>query len=518
MKNDDGWLRQVFYLVVTDRFANGDPTNDRLGAPDCFDPSNPYRFHGGDLAGVREHIPYLSDLGATAIWTTPLYAQVPLRDSSCGYHGYWADFTDPDDGALEPKLGSWDDVSALTSALHAAGMRFVMDMVVNHAGRGARIARERPTWLHDEATCASRGDPVVECPLHGLPDFAQEQPVVADYLTGLSRRWVSRVKPDGIRLDTAKHMPPGYLATSWVPGVRSASARELFLVAEVFDTDSIAHVLPELDAGFDSAFHFPLQHALSVAFAQGGSVNAVADVVASTLGTLGQDRALRLVTMLDNHDMPRFMTPVSGLSPAERDRRYAVALTALFTLPGIPQIYQGDELGMIGAYPDNRRDMPAWAWSAATRSDARVHDGTFGDAQASWSLVKKLAALRSSEDALWRGGYEELARQTTGGANALVFTRRSAAGSVLVVLGNDDAPRELVVSLVSRAPRPAWSDGTTLEELVGAGATPHVTIDRGRVAIVLPPRTAAIYRANPAPQESGGHAARLSLDTLPRSP
>ena len=70
----------------------------------------------------------------------------------------------------------------------------------------------------------------------------------------------------------------------------------------------------------------------------------------------------------------------------------------------------------------------------------------------------------------------------------------------------------------SRAPRPAWSDGTTLEELVGAGATPHVTIDRGRVAIVLPPRTAAIYRANPAPQESGGHAARLSLDTLPRSP
>jgi glycosidase len=370
-----------------------------------------------------------------------------------------------------------------------------MDMVVNHSGRGARIALQRPSWLHDDATCASLANPVIQCSLHGLPDFAQEQPVVADYLTALSKRWVARVQPDGIRLDTAKHMPPSYLATSFVPGVRAASDRSLFLIAEVFDTDAISHIQPELDAGFDSAFHFPLQHALVETFAKGGSVNAVGDAVADTMRTFGRDRALRLVTMLDNHDMPRFMTAApQGLSVEEMDRRYAIALTALFTLPGIPQIYQGDELGMVGVYPDNRRDMPAWAWDASTRIG--LHDGTFGHADTSWSLTKRVAMLRASEEALWRGDYEELSRQTVGGANVLVFVRRSRSGALLVVLGNDDEAREVSVPLGSH---PAWHDESVLEGLLGGGAPPRVAVREQRIVLTVPPKTAAIYRASATP-------------------
>jgi alpha-amylase len=149
------WKREVIYLVLPDRFQNGDLGNDALGQPDCTDPTNPKLFHGGDLRGLRERIPYLRDLGVTAVWITPLYAQVPRKDGACGYHGYWADLGEPDDGAMEPKLGTPDDVSALVDDLHASGMKLIVDLVVNHAGRGARIAQARtPTrW----ATGRQRG-------------------------------------------------------------------------------------------------------------------------------------------------------------------------------------------------------------------------------------------------------------------------------------------------------------------------------------------------------------------------
>jgi glycosidase len=491
---DDAWLDQVVYLALTDRFANGDPTNDTAPPADCYDPKDPKLFHGGDLAGLRAHVPYLAELGVTALWVTPLYAQVPLRDGSCGYHGYWADYGDPDDGALEAKLGSWRDVEALVTSVHDAGMRFILDMVVNHSGRGARIVGQHPEWFHDEGTCASLGDPVVFCPLHGLPDFAEERPEVARYLTASATRWARRVRPDGIRLDTAKHLPSSYLARSFVPGVREAR-RDMFLLAEVFDTTSIAHVRPFLDAGMDSAFHFPLRDALVETFARGGPVRAVGEAVRTTIDALGLHRALRLVTMLDNHDLPRFMTTAPpGMGEDELSRRYASALTALFTLPGIPQIYQGDELGMVGAYPDNRRDMPQWGWDAAGR--AGRHEGTLGDGQATWSLVQTLARLRIHERALARGAYVELAPKTEAGLNVLAFTRRAppdtnGKGSVLVVVGDDARGGAVTIPLDRDGP---WRDGAVLVDVLGRGGQPRTVVHGGEVVVTLPPFVAAIYR------------------------
>jgi glycosidase len=489
----DDWQRRVVYLTMPDRFADGDPTNDDAGQPGCHDPTSPKLFHGGDIAGVRQHLAYLKDLGIGAVWATPLYAQVPLRNGSCGYHGYWADEVDPDDGAMEPKLGTLADVAGLTSDLHAAGMRFILDMVVNHPGRGARIVSQHSDWFHDPATCANLGDPNVYCPLNGLPDYAQENPVVATYLTTLSRGWVQRVMPDGIRMDTARNVLTSYYAQSFVPGVRAVKS-DLFLVAEYFDTGNIADFVPTLDAGFDSAFHFPLRQALDDAFAKGGSVDEVAGAVASAATTLGEARALRLVTMLDNHDVPRFMSDApAGLSADTMTRRYTLGLVALFTLPGIPQIYQGDELGALGVAPDNRRDMPSWAWDASAR--AGTHAGYVGDGQATWSLVQSLVKLRAGEEALWHGSYEERWRQN-GGPNVYAFLRSVAGGTsrALVVLSNDAASQTLTIPLGKTTP---WPDGITLNDALGLGAPASVTVAKGSVTLALPALTAAVYRAGP---------------------
>src|ERR1700723_667245 len=99
---------------MPDRFQNGDPTNDDVGTPNCFDPTNPSKWHGGDLAGLRQRIPYLQDLGVTTVWIPPRYRQSPDR---CGSPGYWAAFASPDDGAVEPKMGTPADLSGLSNDL-----------------------------------------------------------------------------------------------------------------------------------------------------------------------------------------------------------------------------------------------------------------------------------------------------------------------------------------------------------------------------------------------------------------
>jgi glycosidase len=333
----------------------------------------------------------------------------------------------------------------------------------------------------------------VYCPLNGLPDYAQEDPTVAAYLTALSCAWVQRVMPDGIRMDTAHNVLTSYFAQSFVPGVRGVRS-DLFLVAEYFDASGVASYVPTLDAGFDSAFHFPLRQALDDAFAKGGSVDEVAGAVASAQATLGAARALRLVTLLDNHDVPRFMSDApAGLSTDEMSRRYALGLVALFTLPGIPQLYQGDELGALGVAPDNRRDMPTWAWDASTRAGA--HTGYVGNGQATWALVQKLVALRGGEEALWHGDYAERLRQN-GGANVFAFLRTMPAtpSAAMVVLSNDGASRTLSISL---GKTPPWPDGTTLVDALGLGAPSSVTVSQGSMTITLPPLTPAVYRAGP---------------------
>lgn len=492
------WRSQVLYLVIPDRFRDGDPSND--DATHCFDPSNPHHFHGGDLEGLREHLDYVRDVGATAIWITPPNLQAGPPGDDCGYHGYWIDYTDPPDDALEPELGTPDDLVHLVSDMHAANMRFVLDMVVNHAGDTARLPKQHPDWFHDPSTCSSLGPPEVFCPFNHHPDFAQEDPDVAAYLSALEARAVTRYHVDGIRMDTAKYVLPSYFRDSFFPAVRGANPH-LFSVAEIFDESSTASMVPYLDAGFNSAFNYPLYAALAGAIGRGGSTDRIANAVANAIATLGMQRALDMVLFIDNHDVPRFANlPGFGVPEPEIRRRLMLALDLIFTLPGIPQLYYGDEIGMYGgADPDNRRDLPAWAMDAAARAQPHPGEAVAGS-QIVFERVQALSMLRRAIPALANGEYRELWRQNgASNPNVFAFSRGQGAGLTLVLV-NDGTLHTGTMHI----PVHDLADGNELVDALGDGAPPQLTVDNGDLVIDLPGLSAAIYRvAQHAPRRRG---------------
>lgn len=505
----DAWRQQVIYLVMPDRFSNGNTSNDALGQPNCFDPASPTKFHGGDLQGLRNRLGYIRDLGATAVWTTPVYKQVGIvNGNSCGYHGYWPDYTNPNDTAIEPKLGTGADLTGLISDLKAGGQKYMMDMVVNHAGYGARIVSQNPSWFHSNCT----GDDIV-CPLAGLPDFRQEDSAVATYLTNLSKTWVTNYAVDAIRMDTVKHVPNSYWQNSWVPGVL-ASRPNTFLLGEAFLSGSASQLKPFLDAGFDSTFNFPLRQALVDSVGKGGSLDRVAGSMQDTVGTLGLDRTLLQVNLLDNHDVPRFVNePGTGVAESEIRARYGNALGLLMTLPGIPQLYYGNELGMYGANdPDNRRDMPGWAWTDAGRSATQANFVAGGGTpKNTYDLTKKLVGIRTANPGLWKGGYAELWRPN-GGQNVYAFYRGSGANRVVVIVNTSGSAATVNLDIqgnagISAADKSALSNGTVFNDLLAEGAPSSATVASGKLPVTIGAGRMGIYRAGATGTGGGGGAA-----------
>jgi glycosidase len=204
-------------------------------------------------------------------------------------------------------------------------------------------------------------------------------------------------------------------------------------------------------------------------------------------------------SFIDNHDVTRFASEAPTTTPAaELQARHALALAALFTLPGIPQLYYGDELGALGAAPDNRRDMPDWAWDASTRT---AHAGWLPDPQAIYARTKSLIAIRAANAALSSGGYKELWRPNGGATNFFAFHRSAGKSRVLVVL-HDDAgvPGTITIPFravggIAQSDRDAWPDGTVLEDQLHAGAPATLTVSGGTISVAPSGKVAGIYRA-----------------------
>ncbi len=472
----------VIYMIVTDRFADGDPDNNG-----DVDRNDPRRRHGGDLLGVLQELPYLRDLGVTALWLTPVYANPP--DAFHGYHPL--DFEQVDVHLCSDRLGprgSRDVFRRFVELAHAQGFKIVFDAIVCHTAHGHPWLRERPDWFNRNQ------DTPEKWWIWGLPDLNHDRIEVNVYFAHNLHQWM-QVGVDGMRLDSARHVEKAFwrVFKSFAKGLHA----DVTLIGEVWDAD-VRQVAPyQTHHGFDSMFDYPLYQAIVDVFArdQGFQRIARAELAADEPpGILNFDDSYRdagnLITFVDNHDTERFLHVAGVASDADAAmRRTQLALTFVFTARGIPQLCYGSELALDGGPdPDNRREMP---WDRI-RSPAR-DDPDARRAREMHAFVRRLIQVRRGSTALRAGLTTTLYVTPT----VYSFLRSFPNDARLVVLNNSPHPVDVDVP-VHGNPRLSTLACCHLPE--GLGLVDELDPSRatqlrgGKVSVQLPGRAAAVFR------------------------
>ena len=453
------WEGQVIYQVMPDRFADGDTTNNA-----GVNRAAPQAWHGGDLKGLSGKLDYVAALGATALWTTPVYQQVAGVNGAAGYHGYWpADFRRTD-----PHFGTLTDFTALTARAHRLGLRVMLDQVINHYGYGAAAQTQHPDWFHTQAECAAAAaqkDSV--CPLSGLPDLNQSVPAVAELLAGNADFW-RKQGVDAFRYDAIKNVDQGFL------GAQAARDRAAgtFTLGEYYGADA-DRVGEYQRLGLSSLFEFSLQNALKAGIMGGQSLGGVRAVLEQDAG-VPQPGLTAL--FLDNHDLPRFAS--ASLFEDQGQARAAYALRALMTLKGIPVIWQGTEYAQRGgADPDNRRDM---------RFEAEWIPGE----KAVYDSARDAIAVRKASPALSRGDQKLMPVPDSLANDLLVFTRSQGGKTVLVAWNNGRARRTyaLTSSVADQTLTPSL-----FRDPGGKVQNAGLSVKDRHLYLSLPAQTAAVF-------------------------
>ncbi|MBN2798259.1 MAG: hypothetical protein JXX28_03865 [Deltaproteobacteria bacterium] len=413
----------AIYFALVDRFANGDPSND--GA---VDPEDPQAFHGGDLAGVIEHLDALEAMGIRTVWLSPVFQMRTEKFMGHGaFHGYWVQ----DLGQVEPRFGTEAELVALSEALHARGMRLYLDMIFNHVSFDAPLAQEHPEWFHPALPIEDWDDPAqaMEREVHGLKDFDQSNPEVYQFLLERALHWVEVVQPDGFRIDAVRHMPLPFQAQI-MEDLRQRSGRPLASLGEFFDGDPGRLSAAWVGGGFDSVFDFPLRYAMIDVFCHDRDVGRLAAVLSAD-GVYPDAR--RIATFLDNHDVSRVTTECGG--DVERVGRAIDFLTAA---RGVPVIFQGTEVGQEGAgEPENRADM------------------RFGEAHPLEARIRDSLARRRQHVALTEGHTRLVALEP----GLLVFDRVSEDETARVAVNTGDSPRSFGGAQLPVGVSASWGPG-----------------------------------------------------------
>jgi neopullulanase len=484
----------VIYLIMPDRFADGDPSNDSPPqSPGTYDRSKARAYHGGDLRGIRQHLPYLHDLGVTTIWINPLYDND--NHSPGDYHGYGAvDFY-----AVDEHFGTLQDYQDLVQEAHRMGIKVLLDVVVNHCGMKhpwLDLAPE-PDWLNgtrQNHTISDGAFELIPDPhippaqwrhvvdgwfFNVLPDLNQNNPDMARYLFQNSVWWAEEGGLDGFRLDTFPYVPRSF----W-----SEFHKSLFqiyphftTVGEAFNGDPtvtsfFAGGQPRydgIDSGVSTVFDFPFFFTMR-------------DVLLKNKQPAQLEQVFRedwlyphpenLVTFLGNHDTARFM----GETGATREKLKA-AFALLLTTRGIPQIYYGDEIGMPGGGdPDNRRDFPGGFPGDA--HNAFVPSGRLPEEQEMFTYVQQLLRLRHDHEALRQGKQWYLGS----GQDFLAYSRIAGDDRLMMILNNADHPTHIQLNLT----KTPLANATHSKGLLGAGAE---RLSTAQFEADVPPHTVAIY-------------------------
>ncbi len=401
----------VMYLIMTDRFARGQGENDKQDR----DRNDPRGWHGGDFKGIEQHLDYLRDLGVTTMWTTPVASNGAMPDS---YHGYAA----TDLYAVDSHFGTVADYRRLADALHARGMKLVIDLVPNHLGvqHPWVLDPPAPEWFHGTLAhhIGAQGDFYQLVDPHAskqswralttgwftdaMPDLNQENPLVSAYLIENALWWVETAKLDGIRLDTFP-----YVGRAFWHDFHTAlhtTFPQVTTVGEVFNGDAeltsffaggVSH--DSIDTGLDTPFDFPVFFALRNVLAGNKPMTELASVLRKDALYPHPER---LVTFAGNHDTMRFFTAANKSAS-----KLKLAMGLIATMRGMPEIYSGDEIAMEGGDdPDNRHDFPG-GFPGDERSAFNAKDRTPVE-QDAFAWTAGMLALRRSHSVM-RGGYEQ---------------------------------------------------------------------------------------------------------------
>ena len=459
----------VLYLIMPDRFANGDPTNDEPAEfPGSHDRSKPRSWHGGDLRGIREHIDYLKELGVTALWLTPVVKNGAEQD----YHGYGA----VDLYAVDPHLGTLNDYKELASALRQQRMKLLVDAVPNHVGpRHPWVAKPPlPDWFHGtqqnhldtfspvknsfygktgsngasndpfealadpHATSAMRHN-ITDGWFFGiLPDLNTENLVVARYLLQNSIWWIESAGLDGLRVDTFPYVSRTFWQ-QWHAGLRSIYPN-LSTIGEVFHADPTVTSFfvggrkewDGIDTGLSTVFDFPLYFTIRDVLLRGAPTGRIANILRQDQLYLHPDW---LVPFFANHDVPRFSS-----EPGSSPERLLCAYGLVLTLRGIPQLYYGDEIAMAGGGdPDNRRDFPG-GWPGDTQN-AFTEERRTPEQQKIFLAVRNLLQIRRRHSALRIGKLLHVFSDE----ELYAFVRQTDDERLLVVFNNGGKSRTITI-------------------------------------------------------------------------
>jgi glycosidase len=496
----------VIYLLMPDRFADGDPSNnDPAKSKGIFDRNKTRRYHGGDLQGVIDKLPYLKSLGVTAIWTTPVYDNNDKLDykefydnePSTGYHGYGA----VDMYAVDEHLGDLEKLRELTGKAHALGIKMVQDQVANHTGPFHVWANDppTPTWwngtvekhlsnnwqkwttMNPRATYQTQRRNLEGWFVDILPDFNQDDPEVRKYLIQNSIWWIRVAGYDAVRMDTLPHVPRKFWS-AWGSAIKREYPR-VNILGELYDGDPALLSYFQtgrkghdgVDTEIDTLFDFSLFYALRDAFARGGQVRQVSQVFAHDW--LYPKPAV-LTSFIGVHDMERFMNEkgatIDGLKLAQ---------TLIMTSRGTPILYYGDEIAMPGAGdPDNRRDFPGGF--PGDKRNAFTPAGRSSKENEVWNYLAKLGRLRQELEPLRRGSTLDLLDED----QQMAYARVTPAGSVIVVINNDPKPADVTFNYTDVNGAPLHASFT---DVLGSMGT--IEFHDGFFRARFPGRTAAVF-------------------------
>lgn len=479
---DFDWDEARIYFLLTDRFYNGDPSNDDPShIPGSYDPAQPEAYHGGDIRGIIEKLDYLDELGINTIWITPIVDNIDFdvrhgkNGPQFGYHGYWAKNFE----IMDEHLGDIDDFKELIDKAHDRGIKIMVDVVLNHAGYGLKQGDQAagvagyPTaddqerfagMLRDGGTDTVRGE------LAGLPDFKTEEAEVRNKLIEWQVGWLDKARTDRgdtidyFRVDTVKHVDE----TTWMAFKNELTKvkPDFKLIGEYYGAS------PGNTGGFlgngqmDSLLDFQFKE--KARDFVNGQIDSVESYLQQRNGMLASDKTFG--QFLSSHDESGFLSHyVDG-----DIGKLKVAAALQMTSKGQPVIYYGEELGQsgstagdmdLGEFNENRDDMP---WDKVDGHDTEAMD--------IHGHYTKLLQIRAKHSKAFSKG----TRAKLGGSDEsgyVIFSRTHGNEKVIVGL-NTKAEAKAVEFTVP------YAAGTILTEEYSQ--TKHTVADGGKVTVSIP--------------------------------